>query len=168
VTELKNLERELARFRARLIAAAAFVLLGFGLLAARLVHLQVHKHADLATQAEANRIAVLPIVPNRGLIVDRNGVVVATNYSAYTLELAPARVRDLEGTIDELARLAQQVNERAQNIGARRLHTILERLLDDVSLDVQWPLPPAPTAGPVAAPPTPPLGGGDPQAKPNG
>jgi penicillin-binding protein 2 len=107
VTELKNLERELARFRARLVAAAAFVLLGFGLLAARLVHLQVHKHADLATQAEANRIAVLPIVPNRGLIVDRNGVVVATNYSAYTLELAPARVRDLEGTIDELARLVE-------------------------------------------------------------
>ena len=43
---------------------------------------------DLATQAEANRIAVVPIVPNRGLIVDRNGVVLATNYSAYTLEIS--------------------------------------------------------------------------------
>jgi penicillin-binding protein 2 len=105
VTELKNVERELSRFRSRLVAAAAFVLLGFGLLSARLVHLQVNKHAELATQAEANRIAVLPIVPNRGLIVDRNGVVLATNYSAYTLEIAPSVVRDLEGTIDELSKL---------------------------------------------------------------
>ncbi len=105
MTELKNVERELSRFRGRLVAAAAFVLLGFGLLSARLVHLQVNKHAELATQAEANRIAVLPIVPNRGLIVDRNGVVLATNYSAYTLEIAPSVVRDLEGTIDELSKL---------------------------------------------------------------
>ena len=43
-----------------------------------------------------------------------------------------------------------------------------ERLLDDVSLDIQWPLPPTPPAGPVAAPQTPPSGSGDPQAKPNG
>jgi len=43
-----------------------------------------------------------------------------------------------------------------------------ERLLDDVSLDIQWPLPPTPPAGPIAAPPTPPSGSGDPQAKPNG
>jgi penicillin-binding protein 2 len=107
VTELKNLERELSRFRGRVIAAAAFVLLGFGLLATRLVHLQVNKHAELATQAENNRIAVLPIVPNRGQIVDRNGVVVATNYSAYTLEIAPAQVRDLDTTIDELAQMVE-------------------------------------------------------------
>jgi penicillin-binding protein 2 len=57
------------------------------------VYLQVMRHDDLATQAEANRIAVVPIVPNRGLIVDRNGVVLATNYSAYTLEITPSRGR---------------------------------------------------------------------------
>jgi hypothetical protein len=81
------------RFRGRLLAAAAFVLLAFALLAARLVYLQVIRHDELATQAEANRIAVVPIVPNRGLIVDRNGVVLATNYSAYTLEITPRAAR---------------------------------------------------------------------------
>ena len=104
MTELKDLGRELDRFNARLIAAALFVLLCFGLLGARLFFLQVVRHEDLAEQAEANRIAVVPVVPNRGLIVDRNGVVLATNYSAYTLEITPSRVSGtLEATIDGLA-----------------------------------------------------------------
>jgi penicillin-binding protein 2 len=111
MTELKNLEQELDRFRGRLLAAAAFVLVAFGLLGARLVYLQVFRHEELATQAEANRIAVVPIVPNRGLIVDRNGVVLATNYSAYTLEISPRLGRegggDLEATIDELATVVE-------------------------------------------------------------
>ena len=111
MTELRNIEQEIGRFRGRLVAAAAFVLLAFALLAARLVHLQVVRHEDLATQAEANRIAVVPIVPNRGLIVDRNGVVLATNYSAYTLEIAPRRGRaaaaDLDALIDELSGIVE-------------------------------------------------------------
>jgi penicillin-binding protein 2 len=106
--ELKNVERELGNFRGRLVAAALFVLICFGLLAARLMFLQVVKHEDLATQAEANRIAVLPVVPNRGLIVDRNGVVLATNYSAYTLEITPSRIAGtLDATIDALAELVE-------------------------------------------------------------
>jgi penicillin-binding protein 2 len=106
--ELKNIERELDNFRGRLLAAALFVLIGFGLLGARLYYLQVHRHQDLATQAEANRIAVLPVVPNRGLIVDRNGVVLATNYSAYTLEITPSRLEaSLDSTIDALSELVE-------------------------------------------------------------
>ena len=111
MTELKDLERELSRFRGRLVAAAAFVLIGFGLLGARLVYLQIVRHAELATQAEANRIAVVPIQPTRGLIVDRNGVVLASNYSAYTLEITPARVAGgaagLDALIDQLATLVE-------------------------------------------------------------
>ena len=109
-TELRNVEQEIHRFQGRLVAAALFVLLAFALLTARLVHLQVVRHEELATQAEANRIAVVPIVPNRGLIVDRNGVVLATNYSAYTLELAPQRGRsaaEIDALIDELATLVE-------------------------------------------------------------
>jgi penicillin-binding protein 2 len=107
MTEIRDLEQEMGRFRGRLLAAAAFVLIAFSLLIARLVHLQIFRHDELATQAEANRIAVVPIVPNRGLIVDRNGVVLATNYSAYTLEIAPQRGKDassdLDALIDELS-----------------------------------------------------------------
>ncbi|WP_058087600.1 penicillin-binding protein 2 [Aquabacterium parvum] len=105
MTELKNLEQELGRFRARLWAAAGFVLFCFGLLAFRLVVLQVVRHDDLANRAEANRVAVVPIVPNRGLIVDRNGVVLANNYSAYTLEITPSKVDDVEATINALAEI---------------------------------------------------------------
>jgi len=103
VTEIRNLERELDRFRARLLAAGAFVLLCFSLLGARAVFLQVIKHDELSTRAEANRIAVLPVVPNRGRILDRNGVVLANNFSAYTLEITPAKAAPLERTIDALA-----------------------------------------------------------------
>jgi len=103
MTELKNVEQEIGRFRTRVWAAAGFVLLAFGLLIARLVYLQVHRHDELLSQAEANRIAVVPIVPNRGLIVDRNGVVLANNYSAYTLEITPSKIADLESTIEELS-----------------------------------------------------------------
>ena len=105
MAELKNLESELDRFRLRLLVAALFVLLAFGLLAARLSYLQVTRYEDLAEQAETNRTAVLPIVPNRGQIIDRHGVVLATNYSAYTLEIMPSKVADLEATIDTLAQI---------------------------------------------------------------
>jgi len=101
--ELRDIDRELGSFRLRLVAAAALVLIGFCLLVARLVHLQVLRHDELSTRAESNRIAVLPVVPNRGLILDRNGVVVASNYSAYTLEITPSRTEDLEATIDALS-----------------------------------------------------------------
>ncbi|MGQ0599648.1 penicillin-binding protein 2 [Aquabacterium sp.] len=107
MTELKNLEQELSRFRARLWAAAGFVIFCFGLLVFRLYVLQIVRHDDLATQAENNRIAVVPIVPNRGLIVDRHGVVLANNYSAYTLEITPSKVNDVEGTIDALSHIVE-------------------------------------------------------------
>jgi penicillin-binding protein 2 len=103
MTELKNLKQELSLFRARLWAAAGFALFCFGLLVFRLYVLQVVRHDALATQAENNRIAVVPIVPNRGLIVDRNGVVLANNYSAYTLEITPSKVDDVEAMIEALS-----------------------------------------------------------------
>jgi len=123
--ELRNLARELTRFHGRLLAAAAFVLLGFALLAVRLVQLQVTRHEELAAQAETNRTAVVPIVPNRGLIVDRNGVVLATNYSAYTLELTPARIEGGPGGVDALIdSLAQWVDIQPRD--RRRFKRLLE------------------------------------------
>ncbi|HYW58287.1 MAG TPA: penicillin-binding protein 2 [Polaromonas sp.] len=105
MTELRNVEADLSRFRARVLVASLAVLFAFILVAARLVYLQVVRHEDLNEQAETNRTAVVPIVPNRGLILDRNGIVLATNYSAYTLEITPSKVQDLEETIEALGRL---------------------------------------------------------------
>lgn len=105
MTELRNVEADLSRFRARVLVASLVVLCAFALLAARLVYLQVYRHADLNEQAESNRTAIVPIVPNRGLILDRNGIVLATNYSAYTLEITPSKVENLEETIAALEKV---------------------------------------------------------------
>jgi len=107
MTELRNVELDARRFRLRVLVVAAVVFAAFCLVLARLVFLQVVRHEDLAEQAESNRTAVVPIVPNRGLILDRNGVVLATNYAAYTLEIMPSRVHDLEQTIDALGQVVE-------------------------------------------------------------
>ena len=105
MTELRDVEADLSRFRARVFVAILVVLFAFSLLVARLVYLQVYRHIDLDEQAESNRTAVVPIVPNRGLILDRNGVILATNYSAYTLEITPSKIANLEETITALSAL---------------------------------------------------------------
>ena len=105
MTELRNVEADLSRFRLRVLVAGLVVFVCFSLLTARLVYLQVYRHADLGAQAESNRTAVVPIVPNRGLILDRNGVVLASNYSAYTLEITPSKVANLDETIAALEQL---------------------------------------------------------------
>jgi penicillin-binding protein 2 len=104
MTEFKNTERELHFFRLRLSAVGIFVFICFGLLLARFLWLQIFKHSDYAAQAEENRISIVPVVPNRGLILDRNGAVLARNFSAYTLEITPSKIRgELDALIDELS-----------------------------------------------------------------
>src|ERR1041384_7202171 len=107
MNELRNHERELAQFHLRIGVAGVLVLIGFGLLAARFIFLQVVQHDHYASRAEDNRISIVPIPPNRGLILDRNGIVMARNYSGYTLEIFPRKVRSIERTIDELAELIE-------------------------------------------------------------
>src|ERR671927_1313649 len=102
-SEIRNSEQELHQFQLRVGIAGAVVLIAFGLLAARFLWLQVLQHDVYQAKAEDNRISIVPVTPNRGLIVDRNGVVVARNYSGYTLEIFPRRVKNLERTIDELS-----------------------------------------------------------------
>ena len=107
MTELRNVEADLSRFRARVLVASIVVLLGFLLVTARLVYLQVLRHDDLLEQAENNRTAIVPVVPNRGLILDRNGIVLASNHSAYTLEVTPAKISNLKQTIEDLSQVLE-------------------------------------------------------------
>eukprot|EP01032_Pedospumella_encystans_P025260 gene25260-28558_t len=107
MTEIRNVAADLARFKRRVIVIGLTVLFAFGLLSSRLIYLQVTRHEDLAEQAESNRTAVVPVVPNRGLILDRNGIVLASNYSAYTLEITPSKVGDVEQTIDDLTQVVE-------------------------------------------------------------
>jgi len=107
MTEIRNVAADLARFKRRVIVIGMVVLFAFSLLGARLVYLQVVRHEDLAEQAESNRTAIVPVVPNRGLILDRNGIVLASNYSAYTLEITPSKVGDVEETIESLTQVLE-------------------------------------------------------------
>jgi penicillin-binding protein 2 len=105
--ELRNSERELQQFQLRIGIAGIAMLVAFGILLARFFFLQVVQHDHYRSKAEDNRISIVPITPNRGLIIDRNGVVVARNYSGYTLEIFPRRVKSVEATIDELSELIE-------------------------------------------------------------
>ncbi len=137
-TELRNAERELFLFNRRLALAAAVVLLAFCALFGRFIYLQVILHRHYQTLAETNRIAIVPIVPNRGVITDRNGVVLAQSYSAYTLEIQPSRVKDLDEVIDALSRIVdvqprdrkrfKKLLEESKNFESLPLRT---RLTDD-------------------------------------
>jgi penicillin-binding protein 2 len=139
MTEIKDSDREIHLFRMRLTAIVVFVFICFGVLVARFVWLQVVKHSQYMAQAEDNRIALVPIVPNRGLIVDRNGVVLASNYSAYTLEITPSKLEaNLDSVIDELSKLVtiepkdrkrfKRLMEESKNFASVPIRT---RLTDD-------------------------------------
>jgi penicillin-binding protein 2 len=107
LTEFKDHQRELHSFRLRIGIAGGFVVAAFALLLLRFIYLQIVQYDYYRTKAEDNRISIVPIMPNRGLILDRSGTVLARNYSAYTLEIFPVEVTDLEKTIDELASIVE-------------------------------------------------------------
>lgn len=105
MAEFQHPEAIQERFLWRLRFVAVAVLFAFVILFGRFVYLQVIKHDFYMTKAESNRISLVPIVPNRGVITDRNGVILARNYSAFTLEIFPRKVQDIESTINQLAEL---------------------------------------------------------------
>ena len=107
MVDVRHPEFEQAQLRRRLLVALLGVVLLFGALFARLVWLQLIRHDDFHAQAEDNRISLVPVPPARGLIYDRNGVLLAENVSAYTLELAPRQITHLDRTIDALAELIE-------------------------------------------------------------
>jgi penicillin-binding protein 2 len=102
---IKDHHAELALFEQRAIAAAVVMLLALGAVIARLFWLQVVKYDYFAELSQGNRIKTEPIPPNRGLILDRNGLPLATNAPSYQLELTREQVTDLDATLKGLAAL---------------------------------------------------------------
>ena len=104
MTVIRNVLMDLNRFRSRVVVVTFAILCAFGVLSLRLFYLQVIRYNEFNAAAESNRTAIVPIVPNRGVIMDRNGVVLATNYSAYTLEITPSKVvAPVEEVIEQLS-----------------------------------------------------------------
>lgn len=122
----------------RVWVAGILALLCFGLLAARLWYLQVVRYEGFAQRADQNRIAIVPIPPRRGVIVDRHGVVLARNYRDYTLEVVPAQLaRDISQTLEELGQMvhlsprARKEFRRNLNRTGRYSHVVLRNNLND-------------------------------------
>jgi penicillin-binding protein 2 len=109
--EFKNHLREIFHFQLRLVGGIVFVSVLLAILLLRFFYLQAIRHSYYQTLSESNRIAVVPIVPNRGLILDRNGVVLARNYSGYTLEINQNKTADIDATINKLSTLVEITNK---------------------------------------------------------
>ena len=102
-TAFSEQQLQLTHFRLRVWLCSLIVLGMLGVLASRFYFLQVVQHDHYHTLAENNRMSIVPVVPNRGLILDRAGLIMANNFSAYTLEINPSKVDNLEETISRLA-----------------------------------------------------------------
>lgn len=125
-------EQDPDRFRNRILVSGGLVLLCFLLLFGRFFYLQVLQHEYYATRAESNRISLVPVMPNRGNIVDRNGQVLARNYSAFTLEITPSKTLGLEETIDSLDEIVDiQLKDR------RRFKRLLEESKNFESIPIR-------------------------------
>ena len=131
-TSQKPQDDELDRFRFRIAFAAGAVVLAFSALIGRFVFLQVFQHEYYTTRAEDNRISLVPIPPNRGVIEDRKGVVLARNYSAFTLEITPSKVESLDQTIESLGELIEILPK-----DKRRFRKLLEESKSFESLPIR-------------------------------
>lgn len=100
---VRDTQRETLRFRTRAIAGFALIALCLAGLAARFVYLQVARHDEFSGRSEKNRISIRHIAPSRGLIYDRNGVLLADNVAAFRLEVVPEQTDNIERTLDALS-----------------------------------------------------------------
>ncbi|MBI3546440.1 MAG: penicillin-binding protein 2 [Gammaproteobacteria bacterium] len=104
---IKDHFRETRLFNARLSVIGVIILILIFSLLLRLIYLQVWAHRHYETLSQANRIKPIPLQPPRGLILDRNGVILAQNYPVYTLEIIPEQVDDMNSLLEEIGQVVK-------------------------------------------------------------
>ncbi len=102
---IKDHLRDEQVFNSRLIVATVFSVLFILLLVSRLIYLQIINQQHYTTLSENNRVSIKPIQPIRGLIYDRNGVLLAENIPSFTLTLVPEHIKDIPGLIKKLQKI---------------------------------------------------------------
>ena len=102
---LKDYDQEKRLFQRRLIVAAVVIILLISLLISRLVYLQIYQHKLYSTMSQKNHLELLPIEPNRGLIYDRNGTLLAENQPVFSLDIIPDKVQNLKKTLANLQKI---------------------------------------------------------------
>jgi len=120
-TPLKDYLRETHFFTSRVVVALVCVALLMGVVVARLVYLQIISHEHFSTLSEKNRVNIVPVPPTRGLIYDRNGVLMAQNVPSFSLEIIPEQTDNLEATLSGLTHLITVSDDDLDNF-RKRLH----------------------------------------------
>ena len=100
---IKDHTAEANLFARRTVIAMLVIFMMIAMVLSNLYYLQITRHADYQTRSNDNRIKILPVAPNRGLIYDRNGILLAENRPVFNLEVVPEKVKNLEKTLGLLS-----------------------------------------------------------------
>jgi penicillin-binding protein 2 len=131
---IKDHHGELHLFERRAMVAAVLMVVAIATVMIRLIYLQVVRYDHFAELSQGNRIKIEPIPPNRGLILDRNGLPLATNAPSYQLELTREQVTDMDATLGGLADLGLIASEDILNL---KRDIRARRVFDSVPIRLQ-------------------------------
>ncbi|MCS0365475.1 penicillin-binding protein 2 [Vibrio diabolicus] len=122
-SQIRDYQAEARLFANRAIVAFIGIVLLMGALVANMYNIQVNQFQDYQTRSNDNRIKVVPIAPNRGLIYDRNGVLLAENRPVFNLELTPEKIKDIDATIQELQTILEITPDQIERFHQERKRT---------------------------------------------
>ncbi|UYI47793.1 penicillin-binding protein 2 [Vibrio natriegens] len=122
-SQIRDYQAEARLFASRAIVAFVGIVILMGALVANMYNIQVNQFQDYQTRSNDNRIKIVPIAPNRGLIYDRNGVLLAENRPVFNLELTPEKVKDIDETIKELQTILEITPEQIERFHRERKRT---------------------------------------------
>lgn len=127
IATLKDPRGEKQLFTRRVVTLVFGIILLASLLVTRLIYLQLSQHQVYTTMARQNQMSLMPVEPKRGLIYDRNGVLLAENLPVYNLVITPTRVPNLKKTIEELQKIIDiDDDDISQFYRQRKLHRRFE------------------------------------------
>ncbi|NRA82645.1 MAG: penicillin-binding protein 2 [Gammaproteobacteria bacterium] len=112
---IRNPSAEISLFIRRALIAFTTVLMLVLVLMVNLYQIQIKSHEAYQTRANGNRIKVIPVAPNRGLIFDRNGILLAENRPVHSLELVSEQIDDIEATVEKISQIISlTIDEKSQ------------------------------------------------------
>ncbi len=119
-TQIRDHQIESRLFKSRAVISFFGIVAMIAVLIGNLYHIQVNQYQDYKTRSNDNRIKIVPIAPNRGLIYDRNGKILAENRPVFNLELIPEKIENIEETLIELQKILDIPPERIQAFNKER------------------------------------------------
>ncbi len=122
-TTIRYYQAEARLFANRALVSFFGIVALMGVLVTNLYNIQVNQYQDYKTRSNDNRIKVVPIAPNRGLIYDRNGVLLAENRPVFDLEITPEKVKNMDATIAQLQTLFEITPEQIERFHRERKRT---------------------------------------------